>query len=87
MEQKLIRQMGSDIFSTTCTISLQENHSAHHDASDSRVLRVTVHNSAEHTANLCLSTNRLLLCQVLAQQSVPAEASTVGPNLGGDRAV
>ena len=71
MEQTLIRQMDGGIFSITCPIGPQKNRSAHHDVSDSWVLIVTVHNS-ENTANLCLSTNRLLLCQVFAQQSVPA---------------
>lgn len=86
MEQALIRQMDSGIFSIICLRRLQKNHSAHHDASDSWVLIVTVHNSTENTANFCLSTNRLLLCQVFAQQSVPASATTADSSLGGVRA-
>lgn len=50
MEQTLIRQMDGGIFSITCPIGPQKNHSAHHDVSDSWVLIVTVHNS-ENTAN------------------------------------
>lgn len=87
MEQALIRQMDSGIFSIICLRRLQKNHSAHHDASDSWVLIVTVHNSTENTANFCLSTNRLLLCQVFAQQSVPALAITADSSLGGVKAI